>query len=274
VAALRAAGHEVTLLAPAPGDALVGGGLSEVRRRLDWDSPDVGTLLAGGDPSGPLSAALRECGAAVAYTRSADVIAALRRRVPRVVACDPAPRTGSGHASQWLAAACAELAPEASGPLPPLAFSAEEQAEGRRRTEGLDGGFVAVHPGSGSPAKNWPFDRFVELTRRLARGRPWLLALGPAEADAVPPPDAVVARDWPVRVLGAALARAGLFVGNDSGASHLAAAAGAPTVALFGPTDPEVWSPVGPRVVAVRAPGRELTRLDVSAALAHVGAVL
>jgi ADP-heptose:LPS heptosyltransferase len=54
-------------------------------------------------------------------------------------------------------------------------------------------------------------------------------------------------------VLAAVLARAGLYVGNDSGVSHLAAAAGCPTVALFGPTDPALWSPVGPRVRAIRS---------------------
>jgi ADP-heptose:LPS heptosyltransferase len=47
----------------------------------------------------------------------------------------------------------------------------------------------------------------------------------------------------PLRALGALLADAGLFVGNDSGVSHLAAAWGAPTVALFGPTDARVWAP-------------------------------
>ncbi len=75
----------------------------------------------------------------------------------------------------------------------------------------------------------------------------------------------VVARDWPVRTLGAALSRAGLFLGNDSGASHLAAASGAPTLALFGPTDPARWAPVGPSVATLRAPGGVLANLSVDA---------
>ena len=65
-------------------------------------------------------------------------------------------------------------------------------------------------------------------------------------------------------MLGAALARAGLYVGNDSGASHLAAAAGAPTLALFGPSDPAVWAPVGPSVRTMRAPGFALDALRVA----------
>jgi ADP-heptose:LPS heptosyltransferase len=43
-----------------------------------------------------------------------------------------------------------------------------------------------------------------------------------------------------------------LFVGNDSGISHMAAALGIPTIAIFGPTDPVLWSPRGNKVVVVR----------------------
>lgn len=82
------------------------------------------------------------------------------------------------------------------------------------------------------------------------------------------PPDAIVARDWPLRLLGATLARAALFVGNDSGVAHLAAASGAPTLTLFGPTDPAIWAPVGPSVASVRAPGGVLTGLSVDAVVA------
>ncbi len=49
-------------------------------------------------------------------------------------------------------------------------------------------------------------------------------------------------------------ARAALFVGTDSGPTHLAAAAGTPTLALFGPTDPARFGPVGPRAAALRVP--------------------
>ncbi len=66
-----------------------------------------------------------------------------------------------------------------------------------------------------------------------------------------------------MRTLGAALSRAGLFLGNDSGASHLAAASGAPTLALFGPTDPALWAPVGPSVATLRAPRGVLADLTV-----------
>jgi len=135
-----------------------------------------------------------------------------------------------------------------------LAWSETDHEDARERTRGLPPGFVAVHPGSGSPTKNWPIERFAAVARRLAAGQPWLLVLGPAEAQMSELEGSVVARNWPVRTLGAALSRAGVFVGNDSGASHLAAASGAPTLALFGPTDPALWAPVAPSVATLCAP--------------------
>ena len=65
------------------------------------------------------------------------------------------------------------------------------------------------------------------------------------------------------RVLGAVLADAGLYVGNDSGVSHLAAAWGAPVLALFGPTDPALWAPVGPRVNVLRAKDEKMESLEL-----------
>jgi ADP-heptose:LPS heptosyltransferase len=62
-----------------------------------------------------------------------------------------------------------------------------------------------------------------------------------------------------------------LFIGHDSGVSHLAASWGAPTLALFGPTDPAVWAPVGPRVRVVRAREGRMDSLTVDAVVGAVG---
>jgi ADP-heptose:LPS heptosyltransferase len=64
-------------------------------------------------------------------------------------------------------------------------------------------------------------------------------------------------------VLGAALSRCGLYVGNDSGTTHLAAAVGCATVALFGVSDPVLWAPRGRLVRLVRSPGNSMNDLDV-----------
>jgi ADP-heptose:LPS heptosyltransferase len=260
----------VRLLAPAaPARALLGSGPGEVEEILPWDGPETAAILAGERTEGPLGAALDAVDVVLAFTRSEPVIGALRTRATRVLAHDPAPPEGGPHASLWLARALSPLGLRAGADPPsPLVFSEDERREARARTRDLDDGFLAVHPGSGSTAKNWPAERFAEAARRLSAGRPWLLVLGPAEEESAEWPGAVLAREWPLRPLGAALSRAGLVLGNDSGVAHLAAASGAPTLTLFGPTDPARWAPVGLRAVTVRAPRGALPALDVDAVVA------
>lgn len=264
VSALRTAGHNVELVAPSgPGQALIGAGPSEVARLWPWDGTAMAAVLAGDAGETPLLAALRAADAVVVYTRSTDVSAALRAVAKRVVASDPSPPAAGPHASLWLLEPLREIGVTSAADPPPLRFSADERAAAAPMLEQLPRAFIAVHPGSGSSGKNWPGERFAALAQRLARGRPALLALGPAEnqSPAFLEREAgwVIARDLPVRVLATVLSQAGLFVGNDSGVSHLAAAAGAPTLALFGPTDPALWAPVGPGVHCLRAPLEELS---------------
>ncbi len=70
------------------------------------------------------------------------------------------------------------------------------------------------------------------------------------------------------------LARAALFVGNDSGLMHLAAAAGAPTLGLFGPTPAAEYAPAGPRAAVAVAPGARMEDLSVAAALAAAAGLI
>jgi heptosyltransferase-2 len=169
------------------------------------------------------------------------------------------------HAARWYCSAIPEHGGEPEPP--PLRATEAEEAQAAPWRERLPPDFIAIHPGSGSPSKNWPADRFAAVARALSPHRPWLLIAGPADAAAVAPlaqrPGAIVARDLPLRVLGALLARARLYIGNDSGITHLAAAYGAPTLALFGPTDPAQWSPVGPQVKVLRAPHAAMHDLPV-----------
>lgn len=239
---------------------------------LPWDAPDTARLLAGEAPTGALRSALADADVTLAWTRNPDLVAALRARTRRVVDHDPTPG-GSGHAAAWLSQPLRQLGVEPpSGPTPPLVFTGEETRAAERVAGSLPIGFLAVHPGSGSPAKSWPAEAFAALVSELSPGRPWLLILGPAEGEGPPPlrrvPGAVPARELPPRTLAALVARAGLYVGSDSGVSHLAAAAGAPTLALFGPTDPAVWAPLGPKVAVVRSPDATMTGLDLAGVLA------
>lgn len=105
---------------------------------------------------------------------------------------------------------------------------------------------VVMHPGSGSSGKNWPLENFLALARehRACKTKvTW--CLGPAEIEQgllEKLDDDVLICDSLVE-LAARLTGADCFVGNDSGITHLAAAMGVPTVAVFGPTDPKVWAP-------------------------------
>lgn len=103
--------------------------------------------------------------------------------------------------------------------------------------------YAIIHPFSGSKAKNWPLERFQELARALEWGLPVRWCAGPEDP---PLPGAVRIDD--LYELACWLATARLYVGNDSGITHLAAAVGTPVLALFGPTDPAVWAPRGPNV--------------------------
>ena len=133
---------------------------------------------------------------------------------------------------------------------------------------------VALHPGSGSPRKNWPLENWIALGASLLAGtpQPRLLLIG-GEADhaqlaaltaAWRGTPVLLARDLPLPHLAALLARCRLFLGHDTGISHLAAAAGAPCLLLFGPTDPAVWAPANPHVSLIAAPGGDLAALAIA----------
>lgn len=268
IGALRGTGADVHLLAPAaPGRVLLGPGAGEASRLTPLDGPGVAAWLAGGPPGHRLADDLR-AGAVLALTRSVDLLARLRALTPRVLAQDPSPPPGTS-ASQWYAAPSRALGANPTADPPTLLFTAAEQEAARELADRLPPRFLAVHPGSGSAAKNWPTDRFASLVGIRARADRWLLASGPADAETTVRlsvlSGALVARELPVRVLGALLARAGLFVGNDSGVTHLAAAAGAPTLALFGPTAAETWAPVGPLVETVSSPDGTMQGLSPGA---------
>ena len=124
---------------------------------------------------------------------------------------------------------------------------------------------IALHPGSGSAKKNWPVRYYAALVRSLHRITHgiFLLIEGPAdeqpvaqlkkEVDGVP---AMILQTPALPVLAAILQECNLYIGNDGGITHLAAAANIPVVAIFGPSDSRVWGPRGEKVRIVdRAEG-------------------
>ena len=126
------------------------------------------------------------------------------------------------------------------------------------RVRAFGGRVVAIHPGSGSPRKNWPLERFIETAKTLkAKGtvQPVFL-LGEAERDMVAMlvercPECPLITGLDIVELASDLRACVAYLGNDSGVTHLAAAVGVPVLDLFGPTDPAIWAPRGARVRVV-----------------------
>jgi heptosyltransferase III len=137
---------------------------------------------------------------------------------------------------------------------------------------------LGFHLGSGSPIKNWPIDCWIALIEHLnGLFDDFLLVGGEADDDLV--------REFCRRCrlrslrsllnadlseLSRALHECRLFVGHDTGVTHLAAAVGTPTVALFGATDPAVWAPLGEHVRVVRSVDRSMGSIEVAAVVAAV----
>lgn len=138
---------------------------------------------------------------------------------------------------------------------------------------------IALHPGSGSPQKNWPLSRWIALCRWLHADHHAELLIITGEADGPAAtalaPFGTSAHQLPLAQLAARLTECSRFLGHDSGISHLAAACGVPSVLLFGPTDPAMWAPPAPHVTVIRrGPSlAEISLADVQTALRPLPAV-
>lgn len=123
---------------------------------------------------------------------------------------------------------------------------------------------IVIHPFSGSVRKNWPLDCFRRLASHLACEVEW--TAGPEEElkDAV--------RFCSLAELASWIRGTQLYIGNDSGITHLAAATGVRTLALFGPSSPETWAPRGDNVTILRSD--PLARLEVETVFETVNRLL
>jgi heptosyltransferase-3 len=99
--------------------------------------------------------------------------------------------------------------------------------------------YAVIHPFASAPGKAWPAERFKEIARKLNLD-PVFLA-GPID-DFEPFGSFQTSRES-LKVTKSLLSGASLFIGNDSGPAHIAAAFGVPVVVLFGPSDPVTWAP-------------------------------
>lgn len=144
---------------------------------------------------------------------------------------------------------------------------------------------IALHPGSGSPRKNWGLENWARTADRLHRetGAAMVVVAGEAESTvihefcrqlktaAVP---FTLANGLTLPDLAGRLTPCRLFLGHDTGPAHLAAACGVPCTLVFGPTDPAVWAPAGSHVQVVHSPGGSLAAIGLEEVWAAARGVL
>ncbi|MEM0897621.1 MAG: glycosyltransferase family 9 protein [Verrucomicrobiota bacterium] len=168
------------------------------------------------------------------------------------------PVEGGGPASAQLAVPLEQLALYLEDPAPVIriAGKGEKEGTGRRR--------LAIHPGSGSAEKNWPMEEWarlgVKLTEELGEVE-LLLVTGEAEEEATRDLEEawkaagikfIKADQWDLPRLAGALRDCSMFLGHDSGVSHLAGACECRCLLLFGPTSPGVWAPRNEQVKVIQ----------------------
>ena len=204
--------------------------------------------------TGPLPTSLSEWLAAFDLVVNfwPDPDGALRRHFPThpgqsFIEAAALPPPGHGPAAVHYQAALAQLGLQPGPliyPLPPAAPSSRERPS------------ILIHPGSGSPWKNWPLANWLRVAREIPTTPTFIL--GEAETarwDAAGEATAGFAtlRNRTLEELITELSDCRLFLGHDSGISHLAAGCGARCVLLFGPTDPATWAPPSPHVRVLKA---------------------
>lgn len=183
-----------------------------------------------------------------------------RAGAKNIIYKDPASVPDNIHISRYLIYSLLPLGITANGYKPNINFTYGELkfAEGFFKKNGLTENVLAIHPGSGSEKKNWMIERFAEIVNILSeRGIKIILISGPADEkqkesflDLVNY-NPVIAENLPLMKLSAVLKRCKLYIGNDSGITHLSALTGVNTFAIYGPTDPAVWSPSGKNVTVI-----------------------
>lgn len=137
--------------------------------------------------------------------------------------------------------------------------------ESEYRIPGTSERLIGIHPGSGSAEKRWTSENFVGLFEQLLKMPDIKIALiaGPADENMI---ESITSKmtvsqpitlwnNLPLPLLAARLQACALYIGNDSGISHLAAALNMPTIAIFGPSNPDIWQPVGKEVVVLKGNG-------------------
>jgi len=189
----------------------------------------------------------------------------------------------AGHAARQLARPIEQLGINVVDFAERIFPSIEDREFAREFLASVPQSIIAIHPGSGSHEKNWPLENWIGLfspDSRFADLEGLVVISGEADEAQTDQLEREwknrnvrFARNLPLAHLAAVLERS-IFIGHDSGISHLAAAAGANCILLFGPTDPDVWAPRNDNVQILRPPGGRLDHLQIETVEAAFAGVL
>ena len=172
-----------------------------------------------------------------------------------------------------------------AAPLDSLGITLSPDELGEPFCPWVPGARIALHPGSGSPHKSWAAANWVTVAADLQRRFQCQLMVVAGEAESGRLPEFLrrleaagvdhdVLDSRPLPELADHLAGCRIFLGHDTGPAHLASACGVPCLLLFGPTDPAVWAPPGPRVRVLRAPDHCLSSLEIGTIITAASAML
>ncbi|MGB9475185.1 MAG: glycosyltransferase family 9 protein [Candidatus Udaeobacter sp.] len=179
-----------------------------------------------------------------------------------------------GHAARQLARPIEELGIRVVDLAEKIFLSEEDREFARKFLKDSSQPLIAIHPGSGSKEKNWPLQNWIELFSTEhwhIEKRPSLFVVS-GEADKEQSAhlehtwknqEIRFAKNLPLSHLAGALEHS-IFIGHDSGISHVAAAAGANCILLFGPTNPNVWAPRNENVEVLRARSGNVNDLETA----------
>jgi heptosyltransferase-2 len=222
----------------------------------------------------------------VSYLFDPDLIfeTNLRRCGVQNLICGPARIIeNAGHAARQLARPVEQLGINVVDLTERIFPSIEDREFAREFLASMPQPIIAIHPASGSQAKNWPLEDWIGLFSPRSRSADLeRLVVISGEADEAQTDQ--IEREWknravrfarnlPLPRLAAVLERS-IFIGHDSGISHLAAAVGANCILLFGPTDPDVWAPMNQNVRVLSAPDGRLSDLQIETVEATLAAAL
>lgn len=132
--------------------------------------------------------------------------------------------------------------------------------------------YAVIHPVAAAPEKTWPADRFVAVAEHLRQIGTEPVFIGAASDDLSPFRAFLTICGDPLAEIKSLLSGASLFIGNDSGPAHMAAASGLPVVVLFGASDPVIWGPWRTASETITSPGgiSQITTARVIEALARL----